>query len=642
MDSRTNMRRLACLLLIAGTTAPLWAQNAPSPASAPTPDTQPVAASASFLVSSIQIHFIRDNPANPAAYSLMTVPVALMPAGDAYAPDDGSGRGLQITLGEFASKGNVRLTETGLAALAPALLRRLKDMGYVGVYVTPDPSQFRVENGHVVDTRAAGDTSLTLLVTMGQVTNVQTSAIGDRFDPDEDQLINNPLHQWIRDQSPVQPTGKGPPGSDTINEDTLADYTFRLNRQPGRRVDASVATPGQTPGDVQLNYVVTENRPWLLFAQVSNTGSASTSHWREHFGFVHNNLTNDDDIATVDYQTANFSEVHSIAASYERPFVEPLDRLRWKIDGSWYSYRASDLGQQLVNFRGEGWDVGAHLIWNFYQHRDWFVDLLAGVRYKNIRVSNDAAFVSGHNAFFEPDVALRLERHREDTRTDVLLTAIFNIPGVGTDASTIDALGRSNADNDFTILRLDASHSFYLDPLFRPEGAPVGGLVHELAFQFHGQESFGARLIPNEEDIAGGLYTVRGYPQAIVAGDDVIIASAEYRFHLPRLLDPQPDPDTFFGYPWRWRPQYELGPTDWDFVLKGFVDAARVLNSSRESFETNTTLIGAGVGAELSLSRRVSLRADFGIALKPVNDANGVSIVDNGHTELHFVATFVY
>ncbi|MFA6046139.1 MAG: ShlB/FhaC/HecB family hemolysin secretion/activation protein, partial [Phycisphaerales bacterium] len=495
MDTRTTMRRLAWIMLVTGSAFPVIGQET-SPSQAASSATP-----ASFPVSSIQVHFVRDNPANPAGYALMDVPVTLSPVGDGFGPDDDSGHATQITLGEFATRGNIRLTDQGLATLAPALLRRLKSMGYVGVYVTPDPSQFRVEGGNVVDTRAAGDTSLTLLVTLGVVTKVQTSAVGDRFDAETDQLIDNPKHQWIRDFSPVKATSDGPPGSDIIAQDAIDNYTFRLNRQPGRRVDVSVATPGETPGDVQLNYVVTENRPWLLFAQVSNNGSASTSHWREHFGFVHNNLTNADDVLTIDYQTANFSEVHSIAASYERP-IEVLDRVRWKLDGSWYSYRASDLGQQDVNFRGEGWDLGAHVIWNFFQERDLFLDLLAGVRYKNLRVTNDAAFVSGHNQFFEPDVAIRLERHRDASRTDAQLTASFNIPGVATDASTIDALGRSNADDDFAILRLDASHSFFLDPLFRADGEAGGGLVHELSFQVHGQESFGARLIPNEEDIA--------------------------------------------------------------------------------------------------------------------------------------------
>lgn len=637
MDTRTTMRRLASLLLLAGLAIPAMAQDAPPSVVAPDP------ASASFLVSSVQIRFIRDNPANPAGYSLLDVPVRLTPVGaDVFGPDDGSPGTISITLGEFASRGNVRLNEPALATLAPALLRRLKGLGLVGVYVTPDPAQFRVENGRVVDARVPDDSSLTLLVTLGQVTKLQTSANGDRIDPEEgDELVNNPLHDWIRRGSPVQPAGDGPPGSDLIQEDALADYTARLSRQPGRRVDVSVATPGETPGDVQLNYVITENRPWLLFAQVSNTGSASTSHWREHFGFIHNNLTNADDILTIDYQTANFSEVHSVAGSYERPF-DDLSRFRWKLDGSWYSYRASDLGQQEVNFRGEGWDVGAHVAWNFFQERNLFLDLLAGVRYKNLRVDNQGSFTSGHNQFLLPDFALRLERHQEDSRTDALLTVLFNIPGAATDAETIDALGRTNADNDFTILKLDASHSFFLDPLFRDADAPAGGLVHELSFQVHAQESFGARLIPNEQDIAGGLYTVRGYPQAIVAGDDLIIGTAEYRFHLPQLLSPQPEPDELLGNPFRWHPQYALGPTDWDLVFKGFIDAGRVLNSSRLSFETNTTLVGAGVGVEWSLSRRIALRADFGIALKPIDDANGVSVVDNGHTELHFLATFVY
>ena len=57
-----------------------------------------------------------------------------------------------------------------------------------------------------------------------------------------------------------------------------------------------------------------------------------------------------------------------------------------------------------------------------------------------------------------------------------------------------------------------------------------------------GQYAFGARLVPQYQQIAGGLYTVRGYEQAEVAGDNLVLGSAEYRFHLPRFLSPDTTP----------------------------------------------------------------------------------------------------
>ena len=44
----------------------------------------------------------------------------------------------------------------------------------------------------------------------------------------------------------------------------------------------------------------------------------------------------------------------------------------------------------------------------------------------------------------------------------------------------------------------------------------------------------GSRLVPNEEMAVGGLYTVRGYPESITAGDTVINGTIEYRYHLAK------------------------------------------------------------------------------------------------------------
>ena len=60
------------------------------------------------------------------------------------------------------------------------------------------------------------------------------------------------------------------------------------------------------------------------------------------------------------------------------------------------------------------------------------------------------------------------------------------------------------------------------------------------ALSTRGQIRFDDRLVPQFQQVAGGMFTVRGYEQSIVAGDSVVIGSAEYRFHLPRMLDPGP------------------------------------------------------------------------------------------------------
>jgi hemolysin activation/secretion protein len=96
------------------------------------------------------------------------------------------------------------------------------------------------------------------------------------------------------------------------------------------------------------------------------------------------------------------------------------------------------------------------------------------------------------------------------------------------------------------------------------------------------------------------------------------------------------------GRPFRWRPQYEYGPTDWDLIARAFVDAGWTRNIDRESFEIDQTLIGAGLGLELQLTRRFNVRIDYGWALTDVERVGGGNEVDAGDSQWHLVATLVY
>lgn len=594
-----------------------------------------------FTITKVEIVYLYPSPGQPSVESLLRATIRVKRTADGYEPAaEGENAGRVLALSDVGTLPYPNFTGRALQLFSVGVATSLKQAGLVGVYVAPDPGQFGVEQGVVVDRRAPGDTSLRLLVTTGTVTKMRTVALGERIEPEK--TIDNPLHARIIEQSPVRPSPDATPTeASLLRGDRVGDYVYRLNRQPGRRVDISVSAPGDSPGAVTLDYLVTENRPWLFFAQASNTGSASTDAVREQFGFIHNQLTNSDDVLSLTYQTANFSAVHALNASYERP-VGSSQRWRWRVYAGWYRYLASDVGVQDASFRGEGYDAGAELIWNFLQHHDWFVDAIAGLRYDHVRVSNELAGVSGGDGFFTPEAALRLFRERDDTRTDARLGVRWNLPGIAGTDGNLDALGRLGADDSFGVLRFEGTHSLYLDPLFSPETYHVSSLAHELLFSLRAQHSLGTRLIPNEQVTAGGLYTVRGYPESIVAGDNGVIATAEYRFHLPRSFRPKAEPGTVFGQPFRWQPQYVFGPTDWDLVLKGFVDVARVTQADRQSYEADSTLVGAGVGAEFAFTRRFNIRTDLGFALRELRDGSGEQTVDAGHTELQFVLTVIY
>jgi hemolysin activation/secretion protein len=193
------------------------------------------------------------------------------------------------------------------------------------------------------------------------------------------------------------------------------------------------------------------------------------------------------------------------------------------------------------------------------------------------------------------------------------------------------------------VLRWDGRLAFYLEPLLDrqawedPETPGSSTLAHEVVLSTRGQWAFNYRLIPQYQQTAGGLFSVRGYKQAAIAGDNLVLGTAEYRLHLPRLLDPDPEPPVFplIGE-FRLRPRSIYGRPDWDFVMKLFSDAGRVHSNRRFSSEAHETLVSIGGGIEMQLFRNLKLQLDAGHVLDSVGSS------ESGDTRGHVLATLAY
>lgn len=446
-----------------------------------------------------------------------------------------------------------------------------------------------------------------------------------------------------------------PPDADTdqqrdlINKPILDEYIYRLNRFPGRRVDVAIsALDEQRSNEILLDYLVSENRPWSAYAQISNTGTSSTSEWRERFGFSHSQLTGNDDVLRLDFITSSFDETNALVGSYEFPIFS--ERLRGRAYGSWNEFTASDVGQAGANFEGEGWNWGTELIWNVYQRGPFFLDLVGGFRTQYVSTTSELTDVTGRDTFFLPYAGVRMDRNTDKWSLYGSVNIETTASGVtGVDQAQIENLGRPNPDKNFTVLQYDFGTSFFLEPLLYPNAVSAedgATLAHELAFSFKGQWAFENRLIPTSQDVVGGLYTVRGYPESFVAGDSTFIASAEYRFHVPRAFGVETDPGKtpLFGQPFRFRPQQAYGQADWDFILRAFTDVGRAINSRREAVERDETLWGAGVGGELQILRNFSVRVDWAMALQNAKADNSADadVVTVGSNRFHIVATLLF
>lgn len=581
-----------------------------------------------FEIDRFVIEYVSPHPDHLSIAELESVEVQLMQTADGFVAPRAGLPEIPTSIAEINAQQPRRYYASAVLKVAEDLVRHFNSQGIIGVFIAP--RELNLSTGQ--DARAPGDGTVTLEVFTVSVSTVRSIASGNRIDSED--RIDSARHARIRNNSPIAPGGEG---GNLLRRDRLDRYVNRLNRHPGRRVDVAVS-PDETPSSAVLDYLIYEAKPWTIYAQVDNTGTEATQEIRQRIGFVHNQLLGNDDIFTLDYVTAGFEDAHAIFGTYEFPLGNT--GVRGKVFGSYSEYEASDVGQAGNNFSGESYSLGGEVIWNVYQRGQFFADVYAGLRFANYSVSSPLGDDGDADAFY-PGGGIRLERIVE---TDAFTADLGFEAAIG-DEEDFETIGRVEPDDVGLIVRWDARYSLYLEPLLNYDAwADVSTpgsstLAHEVAFRLSGQNALGTRLIPNDQAVSGGLYTIRGFDESVVAGDNQVIASAEYRFHLPRAFAIEPEPRQFLGQPFRFAPQQVYGRPDWDLALKAFVDVGFTDSNDEQLFENDETLIGAGVGVDFSFRRNVIARVDWGFILDGIDgDADN----GDGENRLHFVVTVLY
>lgn len=599
---------------------------------ADTADKQPAITKPIYPVSSFKVQVDRDvDSTDLDIVKLIRQPIALTLVDGVYTRPQPGAQTIKTTLVELDDTTPKQYDVTALRAIIDDLLAYLnEEVQLVGIVVAPSPTDIGVD---LTDNRQ-GKTELTILIRVATVGQVRTLASGDRIPQDDRE--NNPLHQSILDRSPLQ-GGDQPRTGSLIHRDQLDDYLYRLNRHPGRRVDAAIS-PGLNAGEVSLDYLIAENKPWYAYFQLSNTGTESTNELRERFGFVHNQLTNNDDIFNIDYITTGFDESHVVSMNYRRPLDE-----RWQLRLStlYSDFTADQVGSPLP-FSGVDAAFGASLAYNFYQNDALFLDAVGGLQYYYTSANNPSAALEGEANLALASFGVELEHVTDLAQTRGFVKLMGNLNEGNT--SDFNTLGRTAPDTQFLVMQYALTTSFYLEPLFNGDAwrdisdPSTSTLAHEIAIGVRGQWAVADdRLLPTFQAVAGGLHTVRGYEQADVAADSSLILSAEYRFHLPRIFGIEaPRRTQLFDRPFRVAPESVYGRPDWDMIFKAFIDYAVMDVTDELAFETDESLLGTGLGIELALKNNVNFRAEWGFALQDAGQT------DAGDSAFHFVLTLVY
>jgi len=635
------------VVALAAAVAEAQTEPAKRPAAAPAPEPP----EAVYPVGALHLEYAYAVEGAPDLASLSGISVPLVKRPDGFAaPGKGVMNTEPVPIDRPEGTPAAPFTASAIQAIDQAIAQEFTRQGILGVVVRPHPQDIGASSGR--DLRPPERTALRLVILVSRLVEQHTIATGPNVADDE--RVDNPEHARILENSPAQI-------GEILHKPDLEDYVARLNRQPGRWVDMTASASAE-PAGTKLEYRVAEGRPWTAYVQASNTGTQNGSSWRERFGFTHTQLTHRDDILSLEYITGDFNDVNAFYGSYDSPIPFPWlrpDRLRGSIDGQWSDYDASDVGFENSRFKGSQWTTGGRVTGNVYQYGDFFTDLFAGAHYQHFDANSHVVEDSGEKGsvdFFFPEVGAVLERRTEISRIFGSVSGAFNVADIaGTDRRALAGpdgngapLGRTGVhDPNVNLLHWEMGTSFFMVPFFfpakEPDAAlPATALSNEVFLSFRGQYTE-QRLIPALQEVVGGLDTVRGFRQSFIAGDQVYLARAEYRVHVPRLLSPR-EP---FELPWygafRVAPDSVTGRPDWDLILRAFYDWGRVQieGEEKESDEPNTSILsGTGVGMELQLPGDFIFRFDYGIALTRVTTSG--TTTDKFDDQLYFSLAFVY
>lgn len=600
-----------------------------------------------------------DHPELPPLDELQQITVQISrDAGVFRAPAAASAENLTLS----AVPSGSRFDRDVLRGIAQEVVRWYNRRGLSGVWVAF--SDLEASATGIVDNRAEDNRAARLVVWASQIAEMRTLARGARFRPDNS--INNRKHRKILSRSPLHgPGAAGEPGS-LFSKEALDDYLFGLSLHPGRRVEASIASAGE-PGKVVLDYLVNEARTWQVYTQFNNYGTEGTGVYRGRLGFQHTQLTNHDDILSVDLISTPDLETYGAFLSYRIPLWRPA-RILARIYGSYGDFLANDTsidpgrGIQL-RYIGENWVGGLEFSNRVALWRDWQLVSVAGANFNHYgiqQIINESPLTAGSSEFLVPFLGTTLSRSFSwgalsgGIRFDQTVGDFANL-----NATTgIPTLGRRGADSEWTSGRWNANATVYLDQLFsRSAETP---LAHEFSLRAKGRTLLrGNRLIPHEQEPLGGALSIRGYPESILSADEFVAATVEYAYHLPRALKPGPE-GRLFRWPFNWRPRQAGQNPDWDLVFRAYYDYAYrsvspappvgnqppTPEDELEYIDRSFGISGAGVGLSLLVKQNFSLRIDYAMSLTELRDDEQLPgeeiILPKGNKELYVLTSFTW
>jgi hemolysin activation/secretion protein len=375
--------------------------------------------------------------------------------------------------------------------------------------------------------------------------------------------------------------------------------TADLNRLPGRRVQPLLKA-GVEPGTVDADLVVEDEPPWSAFVELNNQESVNTEPLRLRAGVAYANLFQLGHEIALNYTVApqDRSQSEAVDASYTFRVPEWSPSLRLFVVRS-DSEVAAVAGTQVI---GEGTLYGGSAIFPLPALGPVQQTAIAGLTRKR----------------FEQDVLLGEDESRAPlayttASLDYSLTLAHWQGVTSAGAGLVHALPTlSDGERRFRARRQGARDNFYHASfqLGREQYLPLGfGLDARLSGQLADQP-----LVNNEQLIAGGVSSVRGYLEAEQLGDRGVLGGVE-------LTSPDLAARLGAGFA-------AVVP---DLRLRAFLEGAYLrLDDTLPGEDASTKLASTGIGTSFRLGAHLRGAVDLAVPL------HGTSETDAGDARVLF------
>lgn len=371
------------------------------------------------------------------------------------------------------------------------------------------------------------------------------------------------------------------PGA-ALHVPTMQKELSALNAMSPDMKVVPVLKPGATPGAVDLDLKVKDQRPLHGSVEVNNYNSANTTDSRVSASLSYDNLWQKQHSFGLQWQTSpeNTSEVNVLVGTYIAPWLDTNNRVAAYIVDS--KSEVASVGD--INVIGNGRIYGARFVIPLPSDRSYVHSLSMGVDYKDY---SEIIRLDPQNKIDTPinyavwSFQYNASEFSTSSQTQWTFGSNFGIRGIG------------NSDSEFIDKRnqAHANFIFFRGSMKRTDFLPADW---QFGTNLHAQLS-DSPLINNEQFSAGGASSVRGYYESQILGDNGVVAGLELR--TPRLLKTIESID--------------------DFRLHTFLEGAhmKVLDALPDQ-ENSINIASVGLGLTLKALNSLDVSLDWGRALK--------------------------